>query len=78
MLPVTAWKSVFAITAFVAVPAAIFLPKHPAVPPTDTAFSAWPEPDAAGPQYVKPSPFAVPPPKLGRHQKASAVAARPL
>jgi hypothetical protein len=77
MLPITAWKSVLAITAFLAVPAAIFLPKHSTVSATDSAFTAWQESDAAEAQYAKPSPFTVPAPKTHRRQKAATVTATP-
>lgn len=73
MLPITAWKSVLAVTAFLAVPAAIFLPKHPSVPPMDTTFTAWQEPDGTEVQYAKPSPFTAPPPKAHRRQKPATV-----
>ena len=77
MLPITAWKSVLAITALLAVPAAIILPaKHAAVP--DSAFTARQEADGPiGTEYAKPSPFTVPPPQTHRRQKAAAVAAPP-
>jgi len=71
MLPITAWKSVLAITAFLAVPAAILLPaKHAAVP--ESAFAGGQESyGTGGAQYAKPSPFSVPPPPIHRHQKAA-------
>jgi hypothetical protein len=74
MLPITAWKSALAITAFLAVPAAILLPaKHATVP--DSAFIAGQESyGTTEAQYAKPSPFTVPAPKAHRRQKANAVA----
>jgi hypothetical protein len=74
MLPITAWKSGLAVTAFLAVPAAIFLPKHAAVPPADSAFTNSPPPDGTEAQYAKPSPFTTPPPKTSRRQKPATVA----
>jgi hypothetical protein len=67
MLPMTAWKSGLAISAFLAVPAAIFLSKHAPVP--DSAFTAWQESDVNEAQYAKPSPFTVPPTKARGHVK---------
>jgi hypothetical protein len=76
MLPITAWKSVLLVTAFLAVPAAIFLPKHAAVPAA--AFTAGQDSTGAESQYPKPSPFTTPAPKTHRHQKPVAVAANPI
>jgi hypothetical protein len=73
MLPVTAWKSLLAVTAFLAVVSAAFLlpARHAAVP--DTAFTAGQESDGtAGAQYAKPSPFTVPAPQIHRRLKAPA------
>ncbi len=64
MLPITAWKSVLVIAAFLAVPAAIFLPaKHSVVPATHASFTSGQESDDTEAQYAKPSPFTIPAPE---------------